>query len=70
MPHLFVSRPRLHDLLAGDQERARHFRWETINAIVYKLGGIIFIAGSVFFFPSLNAFINLGVWRSCQTNFA
>ena len=34
MPHLFVTRPRLHDLLAGDQERARHFRWETINAIV------------------------------------
>ncbi len=62
MPHLFVIRPRLHDLLAGDKERARHFRWETINAIVYKLGGIIFIAGSVFFFPSLNAFINLGVW--------
>ena len=36
MPHLFVTRPRLHDLLAGDQERARHFRWETINAIVYS----------------------------------
>lgn len=33
MPHLFVNRPRLHDLVGDDPDLKKHFRWETINAI-------------------------------------
>jgi len=53
MPHLFVNRPRLYDVVGKDPSLRDQFRWETINAVVYKLGGIVFIAGSVLFFPSM-----------------
>lgn len=62
MPHLFVDRPRLHDLLSEDPSLSDQFRWETINAVLYKLGGVAFIAGSVFFFPSMEAYADLGAW--------
>jgi predicted membrane channel-forming protein YqfA (hemolysin III family) len=63
MPHLFVNRPRLHDLVAEDEaDLRRHFRWETLNAVVYKLGGIVFIAGSILFFPAFEAYADLGAW--------
>jgi predicted membrane channel-forming protein YqfA (hemolysin III family) len=38
------------------------FRWETINAVLYVIGGIVFIVGSVFFFPRYEAYANLGAW--------
>jgi len=62
MPHLFVNRVRLHNLTGDDRNLRRQFRWETINAVVYKLGGLLFIAGSVLFFPAFGAFADLGVW--------
>ncbi len=62
MPHLFVNRPRLHDLLDKDADLQKQFRWETINAVVYKLGGAIFVVGSVLFFPSLEAYADIGAW--------
>ena len=62
MPHLFVDRPRLMDLTEGTRDLKAHFRWETVNALLYKLGGVIFVLGSVFYFPALVRWINLGSW--------
>ena len=62
MPHLFVNRPRLHDLVGEDPSLKAHFRWETINAVVYEAGGLVFIAGSICFFPALSAWANVGAW--------
>lgn len=62
MPHLFVNRPRLHDLTGDAADLRAQFRWETINAATYKLGGVVFIVGSVLFFPRFAAYADLGAW--------
>lgn len=62
MPHTFVNRPRLHDLTGESSSLRDKFRWETINAVVYVVGGIVFIIGSVLFFPALSAYADLGAW--------
>ncbi|MEL6267550.1 MAG: YrhK family protein [Pseudomonadota bacterium] len=62
MPHLFINRPRQHDVFALDPAGRRHFRWEIVNAVVYLVGGVIFILGSVLFFPALAAYADLGAW--------
>lgn len=62
MPHMFTNRPRLHDLTKGRQDLRSQFRWETINAVLYKIGGILFIVGSIFFFPRYAAYADLGAW--------
>lgn len=62
MPHMFVNRPRLHDLTSSSHELHAQFRWETINAVLYKVGGVIFVAGSVLFFPRFEAYADLGAW--------
>lgn len=62
MPHLFVNRPRLHNLTDDSASLRDQFRWETINAVVYVVGGIVFIIGSVLFFPALSAYADLGAW--------
>jgi hypothetical protein len=62
MPHLFVNRHRLHDLTNAHPELGNHFRWETINAVLYKLGGLMFVIGSVLFFPYYEAYADLGAW--------
>ncbi|MBN9671506.1 YrhK family protein [Roseibium aggregatum] len=62
MPHLFVNRPRVYDLIRQDKDLKKQFRWETINAVFYKLGGLIFVIGSILFYPSLSAYQNLGAW--------
>ena len=62
MPHLFVNRPRIHDLTSGSTEFRTPFRWETINAVLYKIGGLVFIIGSVLFFPRFEAYADLGAW--------
>ncbi len=62
MPHMFTNRPRLHNLTKGSQDLRSQFRWETINAILYKIGGVLFIIGSIFFFPRFEAYADLGAW--------
>lgn len=62
MPHIFTNRRRLHDLTGDREDLKRQFRWETINAVIYKLGGAVFIAGSILFFPALDAHRDLGCW--------
>ena len=60
MPHLFISRPRQHCLDSNRSSR-QQFQWEAINAIVYLIGGMVFIAGSILFLPKFEAYSNLGV---------
>jgi hypothetical protein len=43
-------------------EIASHARWENVQAILYKAGGVGFVAGSVFFFPALGPYLNVGAW--------
>ncbi|NEV65257.1 YrhK family protein [Thiorhodococcus minor] len=62
MPHLFSNRPRLYDLTRGQSDSKAQFRWETINAILYKIGGLVFIVGSVLFFPRFEAYADWGAW--------
>jgi len=62
MPHLISERPRLLDLTKGRNDLRAQFRWETINAVFYKLGGLTFVIGSLFFFPSLAPWIDIGAW--------
>ncbi len=47
MPHMFVNRIRLYDLTTGRNDLSAHFRWETINAILYQLGGVLFTVASI-----------------------
>jgi hypothetical protein len=62
MPHLFVNRPRILDLTRGSTELRAQFRWETINAVFYKIGGVVFITGSILFFPRFEEYADLGAW--------
>lgn len=62
MPHLVTHRPRLSALASKNLFTPAHFAWETTNAVVYKVGGLIFIAGSILFFPRFSAWENLGAW--------
>jgi hypothetical protein len=38
----------MHDLTASSTDLGAQFPWETINAVAYKLGGLVFIIGSLF----------------------
>lgn len=54
MPHMMTSRPRLYSPMHKKENRDAHLRWETINALTYKLGGLGFIVASILFLPSLS----------------
>ena len=62
MPHMFVNRPRLHALTRDVSDTRAQFRWEAINAALYELGGVVFVLGSVLFFPAFGAYADLGAW--------
>ena len=62
IPHLFTNRQRLLGLLNEEGDLHGHFAWETVNAILYKVGGVSFIVGSIFFFPSFGAYEDVGAW--------
>jgi hypothetical protein len=62
MPHLIANRPRLYDLTRTRPGARDQFRWETINAVAYKAGGVIFLVGSILFFPVLDRWSNVGAW--------
>jgi hypothetical protein len=62
MPHLFTNRRRLHDLTTASADIRAQLRWETINAVVYKLGGFVLIIGSILFVPVFEAHADLGAW--------
>lgn len=60
MPHFFAPRPRAFALFRKNPDARHHFRWETINAVVYLVGGAVFVFGSIFFFPTLSAWQDVG----------
>ncbi len=62
MPHLFTSRPRQYSLFDEKTLRISRFNWELFNAILYLIGGITFIIGSVFFLPKYEALLDVGAW--------
>jgi hypothetical protein len=62
MPRMFTNRPRLHALTADSADLGKQFLLETVNAVLYKLGGIMFIVGSVLFFPRFAAYADIGAW--------
>jgi hypothetical protein len=53
MPHLIANRRRAYNLLTRSEEVRQHFVWESVNAVLYILGGLTFVGGSLFFFPAL-----------------
>lgn len=62
MPHLVTHRPRLTNPASSDISDPSHKAWETFDAFSYELGGVMFVAGSVFFFPALSAYLAVGDW--------
>ena len=62
MPHLFVNRHRAYDLSTSSEKVGRTFVWESVNSILYVIGGLTFVVGSVFFFPVLDVELDWGVW--------
>jgi hypothetical protein len=59
---MIANRPRLHNLAKDRTDLRAQLQWETINAFLYKIGGIVFIVGSVFFFPAFAAYADTGAW--------
>lgn len=62
MPHLFVNRPRQHAPASRHPGGRANLTWETINTTVYLVGGVMFIWGSVLFFPELQSVSDRGSW--------
>lgn len=62
MPHLFTSRPRQYSLFDEKELGISQFKLELFNAILYMIGGITFIIGSVFFLPRYEALLDVGAW--------
>jgi len=62
MPHLITNRARQHNLMKDYPAGHLHFAWESVNAILYLVGGLAFIVGSVFFLPIYERLANTGVW--------
>lgn len=62
MPRLFTNRPRRYDFITPKTIVQNHISWESTNAILYLVGGISFIMGSIFFLPQYEALSDLGAW--------
>ncbi|MDJ1182629.1 YrhK family protein [Roseofilum casamattae] len=62
MPHLITNRARQHNLMSDRPAGHLHFSWESVNAILYLIGGFAFIIGSIFFLPRYEESIAVGVW--------
>ena len=62
MPHLFTNRPRQHNLLSDEPAGSKHFNWESFNSVLYLLGGLTFVSGSIFFLPQYEKNADTGAW--------
>lgn len=62
MPHLFTNRPRQHNLFSDAPAGSMHFNWESFNSVLYLLGGITFVLGSIFFLPKYDQHPDAGAW--------
>lgn len=62
MPHTFTNRTRkFANLLYLPEQLGIQFRWERVNAFLYELGGILFVAASVLFLPEFNDYHKWGL---------
>ena len=61
MPRLFTNRPRI-DRRRDDDDLDIGFIWETKASLLYELGGVLFIIGSVLFMPRFEAWKDVGAW--------
>nr|WP_287378438.1 YrhK family protein [Candidatus Microthrix sp.] len=59
---MFVNRPRQHAVLDPHASDRDNRRWEAINTGVYLVGGVMFVWGSVLFFPAFESRANRGAW--------
>ncbi|GEM78065.1 hypothetical protein VSU01S_03100 [Vibrio superstes NBRC 103154] len=50
----------MHDVVHQNPELKQQIFWESLNAIVYKAGGIIFILGSICFLPRFEEYVDIG----------
>lgn len=62
MARLFVHRPRYHALWRSSERAEAHAVWELASGVLYTLGAVGFVVGSVFFFPALETRIDVGPW--------
>ena len=62
MPHHFVNRPRLHAPGGVRPGERSQFLWERANTVVYLVGGVLFVWGSILFFPALSSREDRGAW--------
>ncbi len=62
MPRLFTSRRRQHDLFSKKPTRQTNANWELANGLLYIIGGITFIVGSIFFLPRYEELSDVGAW--------
>lgn len=62
MPHMFIDRPRLFVSADRRPSPQDQLRWETVNTAVYLVGGVLFVWGSLLFFPRLEERADRGVW--------
>ncbi|MGR5065168.1 YrhK family protein [Photobacterium sp. DNB22_13_2] len=60
MAHILSNRYRIQDLTTNKEELKKQFRWDTINAITYKIGGLLFVIGSFFLFPARSEHASTG----------
>lgn len=58
MPHLFSNRTRQFNIFSKKSSKNE----SVFNAILYLLGGLAFVIGSIFFFPRYNQNPNIGPW--------
>lgn len=47
MPHLISNRPRLLQLVGDRKDLRAQFRWETLNAVLYIVGSLLFLLGGI-----------------------
>jgi hypothetical protein len=47
MPHLRFDRPRLRALTGPPDPLPRRARWQIVGAVLYEIGGLVFMLGSI-----------------------
>jgi hypothetical protein len=62
MPHFVTNRPRRFAIFSAVEKLTLQFGWEALNTLVYEVGGVMFIIGSVFFLPAYEEYISVGSW--------
>ncbi len=65
MPRLFTNRPREYNFIVELVQHTKdspRINWELSSAILYIVGGISFIIGSIFFLPKHEPYSDFGAW--------